>query len=112
MLGGVRYELRGKKKEEGQRHERVLSAHNNSGQSELDEVKVGETVEEVYNYFVDRIYQTASIPYKTMRSLNANPKWMTDRLMHNIRQKRCMHQRLKTSDGDLRSQYKELVRLD
>ena len=54
------------------------------GQAGLGKVRVGETVKEVYNYFVDRLHmkQAANIPYKTIRSQKHKSRWMTDRLRH------------------------------
>ena len=75
-LGEVRCEMRGELREDGQRRGRVLSALEDSSQSRLCEVKVEQTVENVYNYFVNRIHTShaASITYKTRRSQKGKPK--------------------------------------
>ena len=78
-LGGMKYEVRGEEREESQRGVRMLRVQRDSGQSGLGDVRVGETVEGVYNYFVDRIHmgQAASIPYKTMSSQKDKPKFLS-----------------------------------
>lgn len=53
-------------------------------------MRVEETIEEVYNYFVDGIHtsQAAITSYKTIRSQKGKSKFKTDRLMHYMRPKR------------------------
>ena len=54
--------------------------------------------------------QGASTPYKIIRSQNDKPKWISDKLMHYIGQKRCTNLMLKAGEENLRSQYNELAR--
>ena len=59
-LGRVRYKVRGEEREEGQRHARVLSIPDDSGKSELGEMRVGEMVKEVHKYFLIEYIQSGS----------------------------------------------------
>ena len=57
-LGGMKCEVRGGMRKDGQRFERVLSAPDNLGQSGLGKVSVGKVIQEVYNILMINYIQT------------------------------------------------------
>ena len=90
----------------------MLSALHEPSLAEMGQVRIAETVDEVYEYFVDRLHmgQAAIIPYKTLRSQKDKPKCMTDRLRNYIGQKISIYRRLRGGDEVLRAQFNKLAR--
>ncbi|XP_076034815.1 uncharacterized protein LOC143021293 [Oratosquilla oratoria] len=71
------------------------------------------TLDEMYSNLADLIIyaQNTFIHLKSIRKNSNTPKWMTDRLKHEIGIKRGLYVKIKNGESHLRSRYNEMAKL-